>query len=122
MHFQTPPYAHKKIVTIVSGKAFDVILDLRKGSKTFGMHETFLLDAAEGTSLFLPEGIAHGFQALTDGTILHYQVSTAWSKEHDVGIRWDSFGVQWPLANPIISEKDKAHVEYKSFSNPFVYV
>lgn len=119
LHFQVPPLDQNKLVTCVSGRVFDVVVDLRRGSPTFGSFETFGLDAEKGSVLFVPRGLAHGFQALSDGATLYYQVSSLYSPEHDRGVRWNSAGVPWPIDNPVLSERDRQFPAMSEFQSPF---
>lgn len=107
MHFQTKEFAHDKLVYVANGKVLDVVLDLRKSSKTFKSYETIELSAEEGALLFIPKGCAHGFKSLEDNTMMIYNVSTVYSSTHDCGVRYDSFGMDWGIENPIISDRDK---------------
>jgi dTDP-4-dehydrorhamnose 3,5-epimerase len=119
LHFQTPPHDHYKLVTCIEGEAFDVIVDLRKGSPTYGQHESFELNGASGDSVFVPAGCAHGFYVRSETATLLYNVSTIHAPSHDTGIRWDSVGVSWPSANPVVSERDAALVTFAKFESPF---
>jgi dTDP-4-dehydrorhamnose 3,5-epimerase len=114
MHFQVAPYAEAKLVRCVSGSAHDVALDLRPESPSYRKSIGFELSADSGRSLFLPEGIAHGFQTLVDHSTLFYQMSSAYSPEAAAGVRWDdpAFGIEWPLADPIVSERDQAFPDF----------
>ena len=119
MHFQTPPMQHAKLVTCLSGQVVDVALDLRVGSATYGHHAAVTLSAKLGNALFLPEGFAHGFQSLEDGSMLLYKVSSMHAPEHDQGLRWDSFGFSWPLEDPVLSSRDKTFQCLIDFESPF---
>lgn len=119
LHFQTPPHDHYKLVTCVEGKVFDVVCDLRKNSTTYGHHQSFELDGASGDSVFVPSGCAHGFYVRSKTAIMFYNVSTLYAASHDTGIRWDSVGVSWPSANPIVSDRDAALVAFAEFDTPF---
>jgi dTDP-4-dehydrorhamnose 3,5-epimerase len=118
MHFQTPPHAHAKIVFCPAGAILDVVLDLRKDSPTYGRHFSQELSAENHQALYIPVGCAHGFQALTEGAMTYYLVSTEWSKEHDTGVRWDSFGMQW-AAGEVMSDRDKGFPTLADFNSPF---
>jgi dTDP-4-dehydrorhamnose 3,5-epimerase/CDP-3, 6-dideoxy-D-glycero-D-glycero-4-hexulose-5-epimerase len=108
MHFQTPPMDHIKMVYVSAGKIHDVCLDLRHDSKTFGAYFDCILSGNDGTYVYIPKGIAHGFASLEDDTIVHYAQTSCYSKEHDSGIRYDSFGFTWNIGNPIVSDRDKS--------------
>ncbi len=121
MHFQTPPKDHFKLVYCLSGKVLDAIVDLRKGSPTYGVHAMFDLSAEQANMLYIAPGIAHGFYALSDDVIMQYKVTTVYSREHDSGIRWDSAGIAWPNDRPVISERDAGFVKLSEFDSPFQY-
>ena len=114
MHFQLPPVDHVKMVYVISGEILDVCLDLRASSKTFGKYFSIALSGDSNSYLYIPRGIAHGFASLKDNTIVHYAQTSCYSKEHDCGIRYDSFGFDWPVKNPIISGRDR---EFPAFQN-----
>jgi dTDP-4-dehydrorhamnose 3,5-epimerase len=105
MHFQTPPHAHDKVVYCLSGRVHDVLLDLRPGAN-FGRAVQTELSAENRRILFIPAGIAHGFQAREDNSLLVYKTSTVHAPESDRGIRWDSFGFDWANDNPVMSARD----------------
>lgn len=117
MHFQTPPHDHAKLVTVLSGRILDVIVDLRPGPD-YGRHASVELDGSEGVSLWLPSGIAHGFLALEAATVL-YDVTSVHAPANDAGIRFDSFGFAWPIAAPILSERDRALPPLSDFVTTF---
>jgi dTDP-4-dehydrorhamnose 3,5-epimerase len=119
LHFQTPPHDHYKLVTCIEGEAFDVVVDLRRGSPTFGQHQSFELSGADGDSVFVPSGCAHGFYVRSAAAIMLYSVSSLYAPSHDSGIRWDSVGISWPAQTPIISERDAALVRFPDFETPF---
>ncbi len=109
LHFQAAPRAEDKLVRCARGAVFDVIVDLRPGSATFGLHFAVVLSAEEGNQLYVPKGMAHGFQTLEDATEVSYQISELYSPEQARGYRWDdpAFGIAWPLPVSVISEKDR---------------
>ena len=119
LHFQVPPHAQHKLVTIVSGTAIDVVVDLRVGSPAFGVPCIIALDAAIPTAISIPVGCAHGFQATTDDTTMLYATSTEHVPDADQGIRWDSIGVAWPIADVVISDRDMAFPGIEEFTSPF---
>lgn len=121
LHFQIPPHAHSKLVTIISGTALDVVVDLRVGSPTFGRHQTIMFDAAAPAAVHIPVGCAHGFQATSDDVTIAYATSTEHAPEADRGIRWDSIGLQWPIADAVASARDAALPALADFDSPFVY-
>ncbi len=111
LHFQKPPFAQDKLVRVTCGKVFDVAVDIRHGSPTFGKWVGMELSAENWKQLFVPAGFAHGFLALTDRVEFLYKVSAPYSPEHDRSIRYDDpqIGIDWPLGNtpPILSNKDQ---------------
>ena len=113
MHFQIPPYAEKKIITCVQGSVFDVVIDLRKKSKTFLKFYSEILNAKDFNSLLVPEGFAHGYQVLEDNTQLVYIHSNNYDKRFEKGVNSldPIFGIDWPLEKKIISDKDQ-YVKY----------
>jgi dTDP-4-dehydrorhamnose 3,5-epimerase len=119
MHFQTPPHDHAKLVFVTSGEILDVIVDLRKSSKTFGKYASFNLSAENRDMLYIPRGMAHGFYALTDVATVFYFTGTEHNAAHDAGIRYDSFGFNWPVENPIVSDRDKSFPALKNFKSSF---
>lgn len=109
LHFQRPPHAQAKLVRVVHGRIFDVAVDLRSDSTTFGRWVGYELNAENGRQLFIPEGFAHGFLALEDGTVVCYKASDYYAPECEGGIRWDDpdVGVEWPIGDkPIVSGRD----------------
>ncbi len=119
MHFQLPPAAHAKLVYCIAGRVLDVVLDLRKDSPTFGRSVARELNATSREMFFIPVGFAHGFLALEDGATMVYQTSTVHSPAHDAGIVWNSFGFDWPVKNPIMSERDQKFPALRDFDSPF---
>lgn len=107
MHFQKPPFDHDKLVYVANGKILDVIVDLRKNSKTFKEFISVEISRENGYSVYIPKGCAHGFLALEDDTITVYNVSTVYNAKYDSGISYDSFGMNWNIKNPIISDRDR---------------
>lgn len=120
MHFQTPPHQHAKIVFCPVGSILDVILDLRKGSATYGQFYSTILSAENNKAYYIPEGFAHGFKALTENAMTYYLVSSEHNKQHDAGVRFDSFGMDWECANPIFSDRDYTFGMFPDFETPFV--
>lgn len=108
LHFQLPPYSQAKLATVISGKVLDVVVDLRKTSKTFGQVYLCELDSRRKNMLLVPEGFAHGFAALED-TIFFYKCSNVFHKESESGLLWNDpyLNIQWPVTEPIVSDKDK---------------
>ncbi len=118
MHFQRPPFAEMKLVRCLKGQVFDVALDLRAGSKTFGHWHAELLTPENARMLVIPEGCAHGFQALTDDVELLYLHTAPYQPDYEAGALFNdpAFAIQWPLACVEISEKD---ARYASIMDDF---
>ncbi len=120
MHFQKPPHDYTKIVHCIKGRALDVVLDLRKGSNTYGMCKSFEISSKNKKIVYIPSGFAHGFMSLEDDTTILYKVSSVHSKSNDVGIHWNSFGFKWPCNSPIVSARDQEHPKFASnWQSPF---
>jgi len=118
MHFQVPPHAHDKVVYCAKGAVLDVLLDLRRGPH-YGSHSTVLLSAEDPVLLFIARGVAHGFESLTDDSLMVYKTSAEYAPAYDCGIRWDSFGCNWTADEPILSERDRSHPAFADFQSPF---
>ncbi|MHB1218460.1 MAG: dTDP-4-dehydrorhamnose 3,5-epimerase [Alphaproteobacteria bacterium] len=119
MHFQAPPYQHDKLVCCVMGTVLDVVLDLRKSSPAFGESLGVELSAERGNSMYVPAGLAHGFLVLSESATVSYSASTVYAPSHDAGIRWDSFGFRWPVAKPLLSERDTTLPQFSRTGSPF---
>ena len=119
MHFQLPPHEHSKLVYVTHGKVLDVVLDIRKDSATFGDYITVELSNGENNAIYISKGLAHGFCVPEDNATMVYMTSTVYNKDFDAGIKWDSFGFDWPVKNPLISERDRSFVSFKDFESPF---
>lgn len=115
MHFQRPPHEEAKIVTCLKGAIFDVIVDLRPGSASFGRWASFELTAENRLRLYVPKGFAHGFQTLTDATEVGYLISAFYDPAASSGVRYDdpAFGVDWPLPVAAISDRDRAWPDWR---------
>jgi dTDP-4-dehydrorhamnose 3,5-epimerase len=105
----------------VQGEVFDVVLDLRVGSPTYGKTASFRLSAEQGNYVYIPSGMAHGFCALSDNATLVYKVTSVYAPEHDMGLRWDTIGVEWPAGAPLVSERDRKFIALADFESPFIY-
>lgn len=110
LHFQQPPMAEIKLVRCTKGSIWDVIVDLREGSPTYGQWYSETLNEKNRSMLYIPKGLAHGFQTLTDDVEMLYFHSTKYSAEHEAGLRWDDpvVGVDWPLKITDVSDRDSA--------------
>jgi|AGTN01.3.fsa_nt_gi dTDP-4-dehydrorhamnose 3,5-epimerase len=121
MHFQVPPFENDKIVYVVNGSILDVVLDIRKGSPSFGKHINLVLSRENRKCMYVPEGCAHGFISLSDTATVVYMQTSVYSGTHDAGILWNSFGMEWGMSQPIMSERDKSFPGLGQFDSPFVY-
>jgi len=119
MHFQSPPYDHEKLVYVTEGKIIDVVLDLRNGSASYGKYTVIQLDEFE-RSVLIPKGCAHGFLTLTDSATVVYMVSSVYNSKADNGILWNSFGFDWKVDKPILSERDRSFIQFTHFESPFL--
>lgn len=126
LHFQTPPFAQGKLVRCVRGAVWDVAVDLRKGSPTYGGHVAAELTAEAGTQIWVPAGFAHGFVTLRPDSEVEYKVTAYYSPTHDSGLAWDDpdLAIPWPLPPgraPVLSGKDARLGRLADFVSPFVY-
>jgi dTDP-4-dehydrorhamnose 3,5-epimerase len=108
LHMQKAPHAQTKLVRVLRGSVFDVAVDVRPESPTFGRWHGVELSAANKLALYIPAGFAHGFQALEDDTHFVYKCDDVYHPEAEMGYMWDDprFGIRWPLASPVLSAKD----------------
>ncbi|HEY4831866.1 MAG TPA: dTDP-4-dehydrorhamnose 3,5-epimerase [Waddliaceae bacterium] len=114
LHYQLPPKSETKLVRCLSGSLYDMILDIRKDSPTFGKSFGAVLSAENRRMMYVPHGFAHGFLTLEDNTEIFYLVSEFFSKELERGIRWDDpcFNLAWPETPKIISDRDRNHPNF----------
>jgi dTDP-4-dehydrorhamnose 3,5-epimerase len=115
MHFQREPHAEAKLVRVTRGALYDVIVDLRPGSATFKQWTSVELTAQNRLALYIPEGLAHGFQTLEEGTEVLYAISTFYEPAASDGVRWNdpAFGIEWPgTERRVISEKDRSWPDF----------
>jgi len=124
LHFQAPPFAQTKLVWVVRGAVFDVAVDIRLKSPTYGKWASALLSAEKGNQILVPAGFAHGFLTLEPDTIVQYQVDNPYAPAQDRGIRWDDpeIGIDWPLAGavPTLSKRDAVFPRLGEIETPFV--
>ncbi|PMP89192.1 MAG: dTDP-4-dehydrorhamnose 3,5-epimerase, partial [Caldisphaera sp.] len=108
LHYQKEPYAQAKLVRAVKGEIYDVAVDIRKGSPTFGKYVSAYLSEENKHMLYIPRGFAHGFQVLSEDAIVIYLVDNDYAPNYEAGIRYDDkdLNINWPIKNPILSEKD----------------
>jgi dTDP-4-dehydrorhamnose 3,5-epimerase len=114
MHYQRPPYAEAKLIRCTRGRIHDVVLDLRRDTPTFKRHIVIELSAMNRNMVYIPHGLAHGFQTLEDDTEVLYQMSEFYAPGHDAGVRWNdpAFGIVWPESDPILSERDSSYPDF----------
>ena len=123
LHYQKNPKAQGKLVRCIRGKIFDVAVDIRKGSPTFGKWVGVILSEENKRMLYIPKGFAHGFCVLSDEAEVVYKCTEEYSPENDRGIIWNDkdIGIKWPIKDPILSEKDKKHPTLKNADINFIY-
>ena len=122
LHFQSPPFAQGKLVRCGRGAIFDVAVDIRRGSPTYGCWEGYELTDKNGHQLYIPVGFAHGFLTLEDHSEIVYRCTNYYAPHTEVSIHWDSCGIDWPVSDfPILSEKDQQATLFKHLNSPFVY-
>jgi dTDP-4-dehydrorhamnose 3,5-epimerase len=121
LHFQAPPFAQGKLVRVITGAVLDVVVDIRKGSTTYGQHFKIELSAENKTMLWVPPGFAHGFLTLQNDTIFVYKVTGLYNKESEGGLLWNDLqlGIDWGVADPLLSDKDKLQLSWADFVTPF---
>lgn len=128
LHYQKPPMAQTKLVRVTAGRVLDVVLDIRKGSPTFGQWRSFELSAANFRQLLAPQGFAHGYVTLEPDTEFLYKVDNYYSPEHDAGVLWNDpdLGIDWGATfgpdGPALSAKDRQQPRLRDIDSPFVYI
>lgn len=117
MHFQYPPHSETKLIRVVRGKIFDVFIDLRKGSHTFGQWDSIILSADNKKMIYIPRGFAHGFCTLSKNCEVIYKVDNYYSPDSEGIIRWDDsdLKIDWPVNDLILSKKDSSAKSFKHF-------
>jgi len=125
LHFQKPPYAQAKLVRCIEGKILDVVVDIRKGSPTYGKHLAVELSGENKRQLFVPRGFAHGFSVLSESAVFAYKVDNSYARESDYGIKWndEDLNIDWGLTEEEVqlSEKDENLSFFKDFNSPFKF-
>ncbi len=122
LHFQSPPHAQGKLVRCARGRLFDVAVDIRKGSPTYGQWLGEELSFENGRQLWIPAGFLHGFVTLEADTEIAYKCSDYYAPECDGAVSWNSVGIDWPIhSSPILSAKDAAAPALAEFDSPFTY-
>ena len=123
LHYQKNPKAQAKLVTAITGKIFDVAVDIRKNSPTYGKWVGEILSNENHRSLYIPEGFAHGFSVLSEKADVIYKVSSEYSQENEGGIIWNdpTINIPWSVKQPIISEKDNLLPLLENIDTNFIY-
>lgn len=121
LHFQAPPFAQGKLVRVTRGRVIDVALDIRSDSKTYGQYKALELSAENGLVFWIPEGFAHGFSALEDGTIFNYKCTRYYNRESEGSILWNDpdLGIDWKTEPSALSDKDITGQPFATFKTPF---
>ena len=123
LHFQTPPFAQDKLVRVARGSVFDIAVDLRQGSPTYGRHAGAVLSAQAWNQILVPIGFAHGFMTLEPDTEVIYKVSNYYAPDHDKGLLWNdpALGISWPIADEeaVLSDKDRNQPRLAGLVTPF---
>jgi dTDP-4-dehydrorhamnose 3,5-epimerase len=120
MHFQVPPNSHSKLVYVVEGTILDVVLDLRTSAKTFGSFFSIELSAENRNAIYIGKGFAHGFLSLDEKSIVEYHITTVQNKISESGVKWSSFGFDWGIQDPIISDRDDAFENFNKKMSYFI--
>ncbi|NBD27559.1 dTDP-4-dehydrorhamnose 3,5-epimerase [Paenibacillus glycinis] len=123
MHYQLEPSAQTKLVRVIAGSIYDVVVDIRRGSPTFGRWEGFALSAGNKKQLLVPQGFAHGFMTLEADTEVLYKVDAYYSQSDDRGIAWNdpALAIAWPLQPSVLSAKDAKHPMLRDAESNFTY-
>ena len=125
LHFQKPPYAQGKLVRVLRGSIYDVTVDIRTGSPTYGNYVAVILNAGEGAQLWVPSGFLHGFCTLEDETEVFYKVTAYYSPSHDAGVLWcdPDLNINWPIGpeSVVLSDKDRRHPRLRDLPELFQY-
>lgn len=121
LHFQAPPFEQGKLVRVVQGAVFDVVVDIRKNSATYGQHFDVELTEENMLMFYIPAGFAHGFETLADNTIFQYKCTNVYNKASEGGILWNDsdLNIKWQTKAPIISAKDQELPAFNTFVSPF---
>jgi len=123
LHYQKHPAAQAKLVSVTQGEIFDVALDIRKGSPTYGRWVATMLSAENHRMLYIPEGFAHGFCVVSEEADVCYKVTSEYSPENDRGIIWNDpdLAIEWPIVKPLVSLKDSQYPTLIEADNNFIY-
>ena len=120
LHLQTKN-SQAKFLTVIKGRVFDVLVDLRKNSKTFGKYYSIILSNQSYSSIYIPDGFAHGFCGLDKENIVYYLCSEYREKNYEVGILWNDkdLSIKWPIKKPILSIKDQKNISFEEYCNNY---
>ena len=123
LHYQRPPKAQAKLVRALHGEIFDVVVDIRQGSPTYGQWTGVTLSARDARMLYVPCGFAHGFCVLSETADVVYKVSTEYAPETEGGLMWNDpdLGIEWPIAEPLVTEKDTHYPLFRDSGSVFSY-
>lgn len=121
LHFQSPPHECCKLAYCTEGTVLDIVLDIRNGSPSYGTHISREISADNAAQVYIPAGCAHGFYVYSRRAIMVYNVTSVYSQESDDGIRWDSAGIDWPIDDPVVSDRDNRLPGLDEMDSPFYY-
>lgn len=123
LHFQNPPYAQGKLVRVITGAVLDVVVDIRKGSPTYGKHHKVELTEENKKMFWIPPGFAHGFLTLRDNTIFSYKCTNLYNKESEGAVLWNDpeLDIDWEIENPMLSNKDKIAEPLNKLNSQFSF-
>ena len=123
LHFQKPPYAQGKLVRVIKGSVLDVAVDIRKGSPTYGKHQSIVLSEQNQKQFWIPPGFAHGFISLEDDTIFCYKCTNYYHKASEGSLLWNDpdLNIDWGMNEALLSEKDLIAKAFTNFESPFEY-
>ncbi len=124
LHFQKPPYAQGKLVSVIKGAVLDVAVDIRRGSPSFGQTFSHVLDDQKRQMVYVPEGFAHGFQVLSEECLFLYKCTNPYHRASEGGLAWDdpALAIPWREIEPVVSPKDLQHPSWEVFETPFAGV
>ena len=119
LHYQAPPFAQGKLVRCGRGSLYDVVVDARRGSATYGRWVSVELSFANARQIWVPPGFLHGFVTREDDTEICYKCTAHYDRASEGGVRWDSLGIDWGVPDPILSDKDRAAPAFADWQSPF---
>lgn len=121
LHFQAPPFEQGKLIHVLKGKVIDVVVDIRKKSKTYGKHLKIELSSQNHKQLWVPPGFAHGFITIEEDTLFSYKCTNYYSKDHEMDLLWndEDLNINWGIKNPIVSDKDQKATKFENLNSPF---